>query len=69
MEEWWVFGSFKEVFSAWRSLASEFLGTMLFVFMGTASVLATVARTGVIDGGAIASIGFGVLTPNLNPRT
>jgi len=58
VEEWWVFGTPKDVFAAWRSLASEFVAVMLFVFMGTGSVLATVARTGVADGGAIAAIGF-----------
>jgi len=58
VEEWWVLGTPKDVIFAWRSLASEFLAVMLFVFMGTGSVLATVARTGVVDGGAVAAIGF-----------
>jgi len=59
VEEWWVLGTPKDVIAAWRSLASEFLAVMLFVFMGTGSVLATVARTGQADGGAIVAIGFG----------
>jgi MIP family channel proteins len=58
VEEWWVIGTPKDVIAAWRSLASEFLAVMLFVFMGTGSVLATVARTGEVDGGAVAAIGF-----------
>lgn len=57
--EWWVLGHPLDVLYAWRSLLSEFLGTLLFVFMGTGSVLATVALTGNgLDGGTIATIGL-----------